>query len=106
MKSIIRKTFRFCAVFLLATVISLQSSINAHAELSVPEREVVEAVNKVVPTVEEIARKLWNLSEVPLLEVKSSAYLKDVLKKDGFTVTAKEQPVFPRRSLWNSERGS
>ena len=60
----------------------------AFADVSVQEKEVLETVEKVAPTVEEIAKKLWDLSEVPLLEVKSSAYLKDLLKKNGFTITS------------------
>ncbi len=56
--------------------------------ISPQDKEVIEAVEKVAPTVEEIARKLWDLSEVSLLEVKSSAYLKDLLKNNGFIITS------------------
>ena len=39
------------------------------AQTPVPNRDILAAVNKVAPTVEEIAQKLWDLSEVSLLEV-------------------------------------
>jgi metal-dependent amidase/aminoacylase/carboxypeptidase family protein len=54
--------------------------------VSVQDKEVLEAVEKVAPTIEEIGKKLWGLSEVSLLEIKSSAYLKDLFKKSGFTM--------------------
>jgi aminobenzoyl-glutamate utilization protein B len=60
----------------------------ARADVSVQDKEVLEAVDKVAPTVEEIAKKLWDLSEVGLVEVKSSVYLKDLLKNNGFTITS------------------
>ena len=72
------------ALLFLATHL-LQPVPTAFADVSVQDKEVLEAVEKVAPTVEEIAKKLWDLSEVSLLEVKSSAYLKDLLKKSGFT---------------------
>ena len=59
-----------------------------NADVSAQDKEVLDAVEKVAPTVEEIAKKLWDLSEVSLLEVKSSAYLKDLLKNNGFTITS------------------
>jgi aminobenzoyl-glutamate utilization protein B len=51
-------------------------------------QEVLSAVDNATPTVEEVAQKLWDLSEVSLLEVKSSAYLKDILKQSGFKITS------------------
>ena len=50
--------------------------------------EVLEAVEKVTPATEHAAQKLWDLSEVSLLEEKSSAYLKGVLKKNDFKITS------------------
>ena len=43
--------------------------------------EILRTVDKLVPTINEVSQKLWDLSEVSLLELKSSAYLKDMLKK-------------------------
>ena len=88
MKSIRRKTSRFCTVFLFVAIIFLQPIIDVRADVSAQDKEVLEAVDKVAPTVEQIAKKLWDLSEVPLLEVRSSVYLKDLLKNDGFTITS------------------
>ena len=63
--------------------------------ISPQDQEVIEAVENVAPTVEEIARKLWDLSEVSLLEVKSSAYLKDMLKNNGFIITSEGSAGVP-----------
>lgn len=43
---------------------------------AVTSEEVVSAVDKVAPTIKEVGTKLWELSEVSLLEVKSSKYLR------------------------------
>jgi aminobenzoyl-glutamate utilization protein B len=66
------------------------SAFGAAPKTAVSPEEVVSAVDKVSPTVEEVGLKVWKLSEVSLLEVKSSAYLKEVLKKNGFTITSEE----------------
>ena len=67
-------------------VLSLAMTLPAMADLS--SDQVLNAVEKVTPVIEEAAQKLWDLSEVSLLEKKSSAYLKDVLKKNGFKITS------------------
>ena len=59
--------------FACAAIALLQPVPAAFAGVSAQDKEVLEAVDKVAPTVEEIAKKLWNLSEVSLLEIKSSA---------------------------------
>jgi hypothetical protein len=64
-----------CVFFAGAVIALLQMAPEAHADVYAQGKEVIETVNKVAPTVEEIAKKLWDLSEVSLLEVKSSAYL-------------------------------
>lgn len=53
------------------------------------EREpVISAVDKIASTVEEVGLTLWKMSEPSFLELKSSAYLKDMLKSNGFTITS------------------
>lgn len=59
------------------------------------EDEVLQATEKLAPTVQEIAQKLWDLSEVSLLEIKSSAYLKALLKKNGFAITSEKTASVP-----------
>ena len=88
MKSTYRKARRFCTAFLFVAIIFLPPVIDVSADVSAQDKEVLEAVDKVAPTVEEIAKKLWDLSEVSLLEAKSSVYLKDLLKDNGFTITS------------------
>ena len=78
-----------------AAIALLQPAPEAFADVSVQDKEVLAAVDKVAPTVEEIAKKLWDLSEVSLLEIKSSAYLKDLLKKNGFTITSEKAAGVP-----------
>jgi aminobenzoyl-glutamate utilization protein B len=83
-------------VFIAGAAIALLQPVPAaSADVSVQEKEVLEAVEKVAPTVEEIAKKLWDLSEVSLLEIKSSAYLKDLLKDNGFTITSEKTAGVP-----------
>ena len=84
----------FLALLVLAISL-LQPVPEARADGSAQDKEVLEAVDKVAPTVEEIAKKLWNLSEVSLLEIKSSAYLKDLLKNNGFTITSDKAAGVP-----------
>ena len=83
------------ALALLFGAITLMSVPAARADVSAQDKEVLEAVDKVAPTVGEIAKKLWELSEVSLLEIKSSAYLKDLLKKNGFTITSEKTAGVP-----------
>ncbi len=104
MKRIHRKTSRFCSVFLFGGIIFLQPVIDVRADVSVQDKEVLEAVDKVAPTVEEIGKKLWDLSEVGLVEVKSSVYLKDLLRNNGFTITSEGTAGVPTafiaESIW------
>jgi aminobenzoyl-glutamate utilization protein B len=62
---------------------------------AVSSDEVLGAIEKVTPTIEQTAQKLWDLSEVSLLEKKSSAYLKGVLKRNGFKITSEDTANVP-----------
>ena len=73
-------------ILLLGLALSLILVTPAMAALS--SDQVLSAVDKVTPATEQAAQKLWDLSEISLLEEKSSAYLKDVLKKNGFKITS------------------
>jgi hypothetical protein len=77
---------KVCVLFASAAITLLQPKIRA--DISEQDKEVLEAV-------EEIAKKLWDLSEVSLLEIKSSAYLKDLLKNNGFTSTSEKTAGVP-----------
>lgn len=65
------------------------------AEMTKQDQEVLRAVDKVQPVIEEVSQKLWNLSEVSMLESKSSDYLKGVLKKNGFKITSEATAGVP-----------
>ena len=60
----------------------------ATAPKAVKAENVLNAVEKVSPTIEEVGLKVWELSELSLVEVKSLAYLKEVLQENGFTITS------------------
>ena len=85
-----KQTVKIVPALLFCVITLLQPVPEACADISAQDKEVIEAVEKVAPTVEEIARKLWSLSKVSLLEIKSSAYLKDLLKNNGFTITSED----------------
>jgi len=57
--------------------------------------QTIAAVERVAPTIEDVAAKLWDLSELSMLEVESSAYLKDVLQKNGFKITSEKTADVP-----------
>lgn len=88
MRTTNRQIGKIAPAILLGVITLLQPIPEGRADISAQDKEVLDAVEKVAPTVEEIAKKLWDLSEVSLLEIKSSAYLKDLLKKSGFTITS------------------
>jgi aminobenzoyl-glutamate utilization protein B len=88
-------TVKIAPALLVLAIALLQPAPEAFADVSVQDKEVLAAVDKVAPTVEEIAKKLWELSEVSLLEIKSSAYLKNLLKKNGFTITSDKAAGVP-----------
>jgi aminobenzoyl-glutamate utilization protein B len=58
------------------------------AQVPQNNQDVLGAVEKVQPTIEATAQKLWDLSELSLLEAKSSDYLKGLLKENGFKITS------------------
>jgi hypothetical protein len=67
---------KFSLVSMIGAIVLLQPVPEAHADISSQDKDVLEPAEKVAPTVEEIAKKLWGLAEVSLLEIKSSPYLK------------------------------
>ena len=90
MRAANRRTAKIAPALLFGAITFLQPVPEARADIAVQDREVLEAVEMVAPTVQEIAKKLWELSEVSLLEIKSSAYLKDLSKNNGFTITSEK----------------
>ena len=69
-------------------LISLFPVTSVPAKAKVSSAAVLEAVDKQAPLIEEVGLKLWDLSELSLLEVKSAKYLKKVLKKNGLKITS------------------
>jgi aminobenzoyl-glutamate utilization protein B len=54
--------------------------------LFIKAEEVLNEVDEVAPRIEEVSHKLWEISEVSLLETKSSDYLLGELKSSGFKI--------------------
>ncbi len=73
----------------------LSAAVAVPVNAAVAPEEVVSAVEKVAPVIEEVGTKVWEFSEQSLLEVKSSKYLKDVLKKNGFKITSEKTANVP-----------
>src|SRR5229473_1452778 len=52
--------------------------------------EVIDqAVEQARPTMERLARELWQLAELSLQEVQSARLIMDMLREEGFTITSK-----------------
>ena len=60
----------------------------AQEPTSISPEMVLTAVEKVSPTIEKVGQDLWKYSEVSLVELKSSNYLKKILKNNGFKLTS------------------
>lgn len=58
------------------------------AQVTQQNQYVLDAVEKIQPTIDAAAQKLWDLSEMSLLELKSADYLKGLLKDNGFTIAS------------------
>jgi aminobenzoyl-glutamate utilization protein B len=78
-----------------ALALSALLAVPTTATAQSPNNETIGAVERVAPAIEDPAAKLWDLSEISLLEVKSSAYLKEVLKKNGFKITSEKTADIP-----------
>ena len=75
---------KWFACLLMGCLFILPGTGLSAAPQSISSDEVIQAVDKVSPEIEKVANQLWEISEVSLLEVKSSDYLKEELKKSGF----------------------
>ena len=75
---------KWFACLLMGCLFILPGTGLSAAPPSISSDEVIQAVDKVSPEIEKVANQLWEISEVSLLEVKSSDYLKEELKKSGF----------------------
>ena len=72
----------------LTAIIFMVLPAQLDAQMTQQNQDVLGAVEKAQPVIEEVAQKLWDISEVSLLELKSSDYLKGVLKENGFKITS------------------
>lgn len=79
-----------CAVtvMLVGLLMKPRLSFAAKSKSTVPSEKILHAVDDVSPTIEEVSKKLWDISEISLQEVKSSKYLKNILEKNDFKLTS------------------
>lgn len=85
------KRFSAMALCILMMLLFSMTASAKDAEIgssAVSAQSVLGAVEKVSPIIDDVGLKVWENAELSLLEVKSSAYLKEVLKKNGFKITS------------------
>ncbi len=83
------KMIKKIAIELMLIVVFVASGMNAESAQKLAPEKIYSAVDQVAPIIEETAMELWKLSELPLVELKSSAYLMKALEDNGFTITSK-----------------
>ncbi|SRR6266851_3645742 len=69
--------------------------------------EVIDqAVEQARPTMERLARELWQLAELSLQEVQSARLIMDMLREEGFTITSKGTARVPTAFIaeWGTDR--
>lgn len=73
---------------------------------AVSNEEIDQAVEQTRPTMEHIARKLWELSELSLQEVQSARLLMACLEEAGFTITSRGTARVPTAFIaeWGNDR--
>ncbi|MCD4736809.1 MAG: hypothetical protein K8R53_12255, partial [Bacteroidales bacterium] len=76
----------------------------AQKPITISPEMVIAAVDNVSPIIEKVSQDLWNYSELSLVELKSSDYLKGILKKNGFKLTSEGTAGVP--TAFVSEFGS
>ena len=86
MRTVVRQKNRIVLTLLVLAITLLQPMPEARADVSAQDKEVLEAVDKVAPTVEKIAKKLWDLFEVSLLEATKTGDPITILEDDTVEV--------------------
>ncbi|MEM7171685.1 MAG: amidohydrolase [Pseudomonadota bacterium] len=73
-----------------ASVLSLVAGLwsSAAKAQDISSEDVIAQVEEVSPVVIDVASRLWHFAEISLLEIQSSALLKDLLVQNGFEITA------------------
>jgi aminobenzoyl-glutamate utilization protein B len=71
---------------LAGTLLLPGAVLAAASQPPITAEEVINEVGGIVPEIEVVAHKLWDISEVSLLEVRSSEYLIGELTKSGFKI--------------------
>ena len=87
------KPTHFIATVIIATTILSITSV--HAKPALQPEELFAAVDKLQPVIEEVALTVWDQSELSLVEFESSAFLMEVLQKNGFTITSRKTAQVP-----------
>ncbi len=73
-------------VFLAAMSLALCPSTTSAQELGPEKATALAAVEALGPEIMEMSMKLWDFSEIALMEVQSAEFLADLLEEEGFQV--------------------
>jgi len=76
----------FPRLVLLASILALSSQPIFAQKSELLKRSVIDQVDSIEPVIEEMAIKLWDYSELALLETRSADLLVNVLDKAGFKI--------------------
>ena len=87
-----KPTHLIASVIIATTILSITS---VHAKPALQPEELFAAVDKLQPVIEEVALTVWDQSELSLVEFESSAFLMEVLQKNGFTITSRKTAQVP-----------
>lgn len=83
------KTKKKISMTLMLILVFVTSGINAAFGQKPTPEKIYSAVDQVAPIIKNTALTLWKHSELPLVELKSSAHLMNVLEDNGFTIKSK-----------------
>ncbi|MEM6673416.1 MAG: amidohydrolase [Planctomycetota bacterium] len=75
------------AVLAVAYLASLVGARPTGGPIESARADVLATADELAPTIEEVGMRLWQIAEISLLEVESSAYLKGMLAESGFEIT-------------------
>ena len=88
---------KFTGIMVTAMCLSMASSHLQAAQKTSPisPQKVIAAVDNVSPLINKVSKDLWNYSELSLVELTSSQYLKKILKENSFELTSEGSSGIP-----------
>ena len=71
---------------IIIAILALSQTLTLAADNDALKREVIAIADKMAGEIDAMSIRLWDLSETALKEQQSSAYLADILERNGFKV--------------------